>query len=43
MSESGDGQDHGGTPRPGALIPALDEGQVAALRGVGREWDRVSR
>jgi hypothetical protein len=30
-----------GIPRPDALIPALDEGQLAALREVGREWDRV--
>jgi len=37
-SPPGDGQDHVGTPRPDALIPALDEDQVAALR----EWDRVS-
>src|SRR5271165_1457597 len=41
-SPPGDGQDHVGTPRPDALIPALDEGQLAALREVGREWDRVS-
>ena len=27
---------------PDALIPALDEGQLAALREIGREWDRVS-
>jgi hypothetical protein len=27
---------------PDALIPALDEGQPAALRKIGREWDRVS-
>ena len=38
----GDGQDHVGTPRPDALIPALDEGQLAALRQIGREWDQVS-
>ncbi len=37
-----DGQDHVGTPRPDALIPALDQGQLAALREIGREWDRVS-
>jgi hypothetical protein len=37
-----DSQDHAGTPRPHALIPALDEGQLAALREIGREWDRVS-
>jgi hypothetical protein len=41
-SAPGDGQDHVGTPRPDALIPALDEGQLAALREIGREWDRVS-
>jgi hypothetical protein len=41
-SPRGDGQDHVGTPRPDALIPALDQGQLAALREVGREWDRVS-
>jgi hypothetical protein len=41
-SPPGDGQDHAGTPRPDALIPALDEGQLAALREVGRQWDRVS-
>jgi amino acid transporter len=41
-SRPGDGQDYAGTPRPDALIPALDEGQLAALREVGREWDRVS-
>ena len=35
----GDGQDHAGTPRPDALIPAPDEGQLAALREMGREWD----
>ena len=27
---------------PTPLIPALDEGQLAALREIGREWDRVS-
>ena len=35
-------QDYAGTPRPDAVIPALDQGQLAALREVGREWDRVS-
>ena len=35
-------QDYAGTPRPDASLPALDEGQLAALREVGREWDRVS-
>ncbi len=38
----GSGDDDGGSPRPDALIPALDEGQLAALRAVGREWDKVS-
>ncbi len=42
QSPPGDGQDHVGTPRPDALIPALDEGQLAALREIGHEWDRVS-
>src|SRR5271165_1353485 len=41
-SPPGDGQDHVGTPRPDALIPALDQGQLAALREIGHEWDRVS-
>jgi len=41
-SPPGDGQDHAGTPRPDALIPALDEGQLAALREIGHAWDRVS-
>ena len=41
-SPSDDSQDHVGAPRPHALIPALDEGQLAALREIGREWDRVS-
>jgi Amino acid permease len=41
-SPPGHGQDHAGTPRPDALIPALDEGQLAALREIGRDWDRVS-
>src|SRR5271165_200764 len=40
-SPSGDGQGYAGTPRPDALIPALDDGQLAALREVGREWDNV--
>jgi hypothetical protein len=40
-SPSGDGQDHAGPLRPDALIPAPDEGQLAALREIGREWDRV--
>ena len=41
-SPPGDGRDHAGTPRPGALIPALDQGPLAALREIGRERDRVS-
>src|SRR5271166_3234755 len=38
----GSGDDYGGSPRPDAVIPALDEGQLGALRAVGREWDKVS-
>jgi hypothetical protein len=41
-SSSGDGQDYAATPRPDAQVPALDAGQLAALREIGREWDRVS-
>jgi amino acid transporter len=35
-------QDYAGTPRPDAIYPQLDPGQLAALREVGREWDQVS-
>ena len=35
-------QDYAGTPRPDAAIPPLDDGQLAALGEVGREWDRTS-
>jgi hypothetical protein len=42
QSAPGRGQDHVDTPRPDALIPALDQGQLAALREIGRAWDRVS-
>jgi amino acid transporter len=38
----GSADDSGGSPRPDAMIPALDEAQLAALRAVGREWDKVS-
>ena len=41
-SPPGDGQVHAGTPRPDALIPALDDGQLAALHEIGCEWGRVS-
>jgi amino acid transporter len=34
--------DYGHSPRPDDMIPALDEGQLAAMRAVGREWDKVS-
>jgi hypothetical protein len=34
-------QDYAGTPRPDAMLPALDEGQLEALRQVGREWDQT--
>jgi hypothetical protein len=37
-SPPGDGRDHAGTPRPDALIPVLEEGLLAALREIGREW-----
>jgi amino acid transporter len=38
----GSADDKGGSPRPDAVIPALDEGQIAAVRAVGREWGKVS-
>lgn len=38
----GSAGDYGGSPRPDAMMPALDEGQLAALRAVGRKWDKVS-
>ena len=38
----GNADDYGGSPRPDAMIRAMDEGQIAALRAVGREWDKVS-
>ena len=38
--QDADGQDYAGTPRPDAILPALDRDQLAALGGVGREWDR---
>jgi amino acid transporter len=45
-SSSGDGQDneqdYAATPRPDAQVPVLDQGQLSALREIGREWDRVS-
>jgi hypothetical protein len=31
-----------GAPSPDALLPALDERQLAILREVGREWDRLA-
>ena len=31
-------EEHGGSPRPDAILPALDESQLADLRAVGREW-----
>ena len=37
-----DGQDYAGTPRPDAIVPALDQGQLEVLGEVGREWERVS-
>jgi hypothetical protein len=35
-------QDFAGTPRPDAMLPALDAGQLQVLRQVGREWDQTS-
>ncbi len=34
-------QQYPGSPQPSAAMPALDEGQLAALREVGHEWGRV--
>jgi len=31
-----------GNPRPDAMLPVLDEGQLEALRQVGREWEQTS-
>ena len=35
-------EDYAGTPRPDAVMPTLDEGQLAALREIGREWDQLT-
>jgi hypothetical protein len=35
-------EDYAGTPRPDAVMPTLDEGQLAALRAIGREWDQLT-
>jgi amino acid transporter len=35
-------QDYAGTPRPDAVVPTLDAGQLAVLQEIGREWDRVT-
>src|SRR5271169_1586460 len=35
-------EDSAGTPRPDALMPTLDEGQLAVLREIGREWDQLA-
>ena len=34
--------DYAGTPRPDAMMPTLDEGQLAALHEIGREWDQLT-
>jgi hypothetical protein len=34
--------DSAGTPRPDAVMPTLDEGQLAALREIGLEWDQLT-
>jgi amino acid transporter len=41
-SQGGDGQAYSGAPSPDALLPTLDERQLATLRQVGHEWDRTS-
>ena len=41
---SGGDEDAGqyiGAPQPAAVLPALDQQQLAVLRDVGREWDQV--
>ena len=35
-------EDYAGSPRPDAMMPSLDEGQLAALREIGREWDQLT-
>ena len=35
-------EDYAGSPRPDAMMPSLDEGQLAALREIGREWDQLA-
>lgn len=39
--QAGSGE-YAGTPRPDAMMPTLDEGQLAALREIGREWDQLT-
>jgi len=34
--------DYAGTPRPDAVMPTLDQGQLVALREIGREWDQLT-
>ena len=34
-------EQYSGAPNPDALLPKLDQHQLAVLRRVGREWDRV--
>jgi amino acid transporter len=40
--QHGNGQATAGTPSPDALLPTLDDRQLAILRQVGQEWDRLS-
>jgi amino acid transporter len=35
-------EDYAGSPRPDAMMPTLDEGQLAALREIGHEWDQLT-
>jgi len=46
--DSGDGtqiingdEPYAGAPQPAAMLPVLDDRQLAALRGVGHEWSQV--
>jgi hypothetical protein len=38
---STNGDQYSGAPVPDALLPTLDDDQLATLRQVGQEWDRV--
>jgi amino acid transporter len=40
-AEPSGAEQYSGAPSPDALLPTLDERQLKALRGVGREWSRA--